>query len=138
MSTVSLTPDLDLLPAREVRAGRRRTVSCSLEQTVVQNKRLVSVGVEKKSSSCADNLTSYSSLVEEDPVERQERGLFWKPAAPPLAEPNAPLLANTPVFVTIHGYSPAAAARQTRLADGGRKRGVVSPQTQRLDHGKLV
>ena len=70
--------------------------------------------------------------------ERQERWLFWKPAAPPLAEPNAPLLANTPVFVTIHGYSPAAAARQTRLADGGRKRGVVSPQTQRLDHGKLV
>ena len=57
--------------------------------------------------------------------ERLERWLFWKPAAPPLAEPNAPLLASTPVFVTIHGYSPAA-ARQTRLADGGRKRGVVS------------
>ena len=31
--------------------------------------------------------------------------------------------------------------QRDRLADGGRKRGVVvvlSPQTQRLDHGKLV
>ena len=69
MSTVSLTPDLDLLPAREVRTvSRRRTVSCSLEHTV-QNKRLVSLGVEKKSNSCADNLTMYNYLPDLQPEE---------------------------------------------------------------------
>ena len=35
-------------------------------------------------------------------------------------------------FTAIHQQ------QRDRQADGGRKRGVVSPQTQRLDHGKLV
>ena len=36
-------------------------------------------------------------------------------------------------FTAIHQQQ-----QRDRLADGSRKRGVVSPQTQRLDHGKLV
>ena len=74
MSTVSLTPDLDIIPDPKLdrRKRRRRTVSTSFEQPGLENRKLLLAGDERKTMSYADKMYNY--LLSEEAATEEEEG----------------------------------------------------------------